>query len=250
MSATYVAQDAPPAELPETALSQEDWAALSTAVRRLERSSLAMRLAHVLDRQVKLASSIVPPSISANVSRAVSLALRAAMKAAIRSLGQPAAGHSPSPMAHRAMAIASGAAGGALGLATLPIELPISTTLMLRSIADVARSEGEDLADPEAALACLEVFALGGEPQAAPWESGYFAVRALLAKTVSEAARYILNRGVVEEGAPILVRLGSLIASRFGAVVTQKALAQAVPVVGAVSGGAINYAFMEHFQTV
>src|ERR1700746_681884 len=63
---------------------------------------------------------------------------------------------------HRALATASGAAGGTFGLAALPVELPVSTTIMLRSIADIARSEGEDLSDPEAALACVEVFALGG----------------------------------------------------------------------------------------
>ena len=42
---------------------------------------------------------------------------------------------------HKALATASGAAGGAFGLATLPIELPVSTIIMLRSIADIARSE-------------------------------------------------------------------------------------------------------------
>ena len=41
--------------------------------------------------------------------------------------------------------MASGAAGGAFGLATLPLELPVSTVIMLRSIADIAISEGEDL---------------------------------------------------------------------------------------------------------
>jgi EcsC protein family len=60
------------------------------------------------------------------------------------------------------LATASGAAGGAFGLPTLPIELPVSTIIMLRSIADIARNEGEDLSDPETALSCLEVFALGG----------------------------------------------------------------------------------------
>jgi EcsC protein family len=47
-------------------------------------------------------------------------------------------------------------AGGTFGLAALPVELPVSTTIMLRSIADIARSEGEDLSDPETALACVE----------------------------------------------------------------------------------------------
>src|SRR5262249_17981592 len=33
---------------------------------------------------------------------------------------------------------------------------------LLRSIGDIARAEGEDLRDPETALSCLQVFALGG----------------------------------------------------------------------------------------
>ena len=141
--------------------------------------------------------------------------------------------------------------GGCFGLAALPIELPISTIIMLRSIGDVARSEGEDLADPESALACLQVFALGtreGETNAA--ESGYFAVRGTLAKSVAEAARFITERGVLAEGAPVLVRFISQVASRFGVVVTQKLAAQAVPVIGALGGAAVNYAFIGHFQDV
>ena len=55
-----------------------------------------------------------------------------------------------------------GSAGGAFGLAALPFELPVSTIIMLRSIADIARSEGEDLSDPDTALSCVQVFALGG----------------------------------------------------------------------------------------
>jgi hypothetical protein len=141
--------------------------------------------------------------------------------------------------------------GGGFGLAALPVELPISTIIMLRSIGDVARSEGEDLADPESALACLQVFALGtrdGEANAA--ESGYFAARGLLAKSVAEAARFIAERGVLAEGAPVLVRFIAQIASRFGVVVTQKLAAQAVPVIGALGGAAVNYAFIDHFQEV
>jgi len=170
------------------------------------------------------------------------------------------------------LAAASGAVGVSFGLAALPIELPISTIIMLRSIGDIARSEGEDLTDPESALACLQVFALGtrdGEANAA--ESGYFAARGLLAKSVAEAARFIAERGVlaegapvlvrfiaqvvsrfgvVAEGAPVLVRFIAQIASRFGVVVTQKLAAQAVPVIGALGGAVVNYAFIDHFQEV
>ena len=89
-----------------------------------------------------------------------------------------------------------------------------------------------------------------GSKQANVSESGYFAVRGILAKSVSEAARFIAQRGVIDEGAPVLVRFITQVASRFGSVVTQKITAQAVPVVGALGGGAVNYAFVEHFQEV
>ena len=48
----------------------------------------------------------------------------------------------------------------------------------------------------------------------------------------------------------MLVRLIALIASRFGFVVSQKAVAQTIPVIGALGGAAINYAFIDHFQSI
>ena len=80
--------------------------------------------------------------------------------------------------------------------------------------------------------------------------SVYFAVRGLLAKSVAEAARFIVDRGVLAEGGPVLVRLLAQIASRFGVIVTQKLAAQAVPVIGALGGAAVNYAFIDHFQDI
>ena len=107
------------------------------------------------------------------------------------------------------------------------------------------------MTDPETALACVQVFALGGRASSDDAsESGYFAVRGLLAKSVSEAARFIAERGIVSEGAPVLVRFMAQVASRFGVVVSQKVAAQTLPVVGALGGAAVNYAFVEHFQEV
>jgi EcsC family protein len=92
---------------------------------------------------------------------------------------------------------------------------------------------------------------LGGRPGSADAsESGYFAVRGMLAKSVTQAARFVVERGVVEEGGPILVRFITQVASRFGVVVTQKLAAQAIPLVGALGGATVNYAFIQHFQEV
>ncbi|MGA8929029.1 MAG: EcsC family protein, partial [Pseudolabrys sp.] len=143
------------------------------------------------------------------------------------------------------------AAGGAFGILSLPLELPVSTIIILRSILDIARSEGENLADPESSLSCVEVFGLGGRTETDDAaEGGYFVVRGVFATSVTEAARFIAERGIVEEGSPVLVRLIAQIASRFGFVVSQKAAAQTIPVIGALGGAAINYAFIDHFQSV
>jgi len=229
-------------------LSDEDREALRQAVVALERPSLVARLANIVGRPLEVLGHSLPAPVRDAVSSAAEAALRASLRVALTTLRKEGA---PSPRAlHGALAAASGAVGGALGLATLPVELPISTTLMLRAIAEIARQEGEDLADPEAALACVQVFALGGRSDADNLaDSGYFAVRSALAKSVTEAARFVTERGVAE-GAPALVRLAAQIASRFGVVVSQKVAAQAVPVVGAIGGAAVNAAFMNHFQGI
>jgi hypothetical protein len=52
------------------------------------------------------------------------------------------------------------------------------------------------------------------------------------------------------EGAPVVLRFITQIATRFGVVVTQKIAAQALPVLGGFGGAAVNYAFITHFQTM
>ena len=230
-------------------MNPDDLANLRKAVQSLENPGLAARLTNLVGKPVELIGLALPPSASRAIATATSRGLELALQAALRTMRPKAV--AGSTLLHKALATASGAAGGAFGLVALPVELPLSTVIMMRSIAEIARSEGEDPSQPETALACLQVFALGGRAgsdDAA--ESGYFAVRGMLAKTVSEAARYLAERGAMQEGGPMLVRFITQIASRFGIVVTQKVAAQALPVIGALGGGAVNYAFMEHFQDV
>ncbi len=238
-----------PVGLDLTGMTPEDLAALRSAVRSLEHPDLAARLTNMVGKPIELIGDVLPASASRVIATATSKGLKAALRVALRTMQHGS--RARSQFLHRALATASGAAGGAFGLATLPIELPVSTIIMLRSIADIARGEGEDLSDPEAALSCVQVFALGGRAGAADAsQSGYFTVRGMLAKSVTEAARFIAERGFIEEGAPVLVRFMTLVASRFGVVVTQKVAAQALPVIGALGGAAVNYAFIQHFQEV
>src|SRR6202035_3257956 len=95
------------------------------------------------------------------IAHATEGALRAALRVAIGTIDTKAPPKAARRL-HKALAAASGAAGGAFGLSAIAIELPVSTTIMLRSIAQIAREEGEDLTLPAAALACIDGFALGG----------------------------------------------------------------------------------------
>ncbi|MFO0323577.1 MAG: EcsC family protein, partial [Burkholderiales bacterium] len=108
---------------------------------------------------------------------------------------------------------------------------------------------GENVQHIDTRLACLTVFALGGRSESDnAAESGYFAARVAMASAVSEAAKYLAEKGMSKAGAPALVRLVSLISARFGIVVSEKAAAQAIPIIGAASGALINTLFIEHFQ--
>ena len=123
----------------------------------------------------------LPAAASRQIHRATGAALDRALSVALRTMD--ADPDPPSDWLHRLAVGATGAGGGAFGLAGLAVELPVSTTIMLRAIADHARAQGEDLARPEPRLQCLSVFAYGS-PRAADdaADAGYFAVRAALAR--------------------------------------------------------------------
>lgn len=229
-------------------LSSDERMDLRYAKSLLENSGLAAKITNVIGMPIEKGFALLPARWSDAVNRATDAALRMALDAAVATVDESGPRRS-ADILHRAIVAATGAAGGAFGLPALLVELPISTTIMLRSIADVARSEGERVKEIETKLACIEVFALGGPSQlddAA--ETGYFAVRAALATTVSEAAQYIAQKGLAREGAPALVRFIAQIAARFGVVVSEKAAAQAVPVIGAMGGAVVNLIFIKHFQ--
>jgi len=228
-------------------LGASDLDALQTAVTALERTSFASRLSSVAGRQIGFAGRLIPQPLQEAATAAAHKALEVALRVALSSVERHPVARTDAR--HRRLAMVSGAVGGAIGFAALPFELPVSTTIMLRSILEIARDEGEDLSAPEARVACLQVFALGGHAQEDNiLEGGYLALRGVLAKSVSDAARYVAQNGVAAEGAPIVVSVLRQIASRFGVVVSQKAAAQAAPIFGAVSGAAINFAFADHFQ--
>ena len=232
-------------------LDAADLARLAEAKRLLEQPGLAARLTALVGSPIEAALERLPPGWESRVQAVVRRSLEGALEIAVRTLDDPAAPRPAGEKAHRWMAGASGAVGGALGLSALAVELPVSTGIMLRSVAAVARSEGEDLRAPETQLQCLSVFALGGasgRDDAA--ETGYFAVRAALGRLVSEAAAQLASRGAGGTGGGAVAGLLARIASRYFPQVGQKLAAQAVPVLGAAGGATVNVLFTRHFQDV
>ncbi len=220
---------------------------LKQAKQLLEHPGLVARLSDIVGMPIEKAMEFLPDSVSGKISSATQAALENALKIVLKTMD--ASSGDSFPRLHSAAVAMTGAAGGAFGLMALPVELPISTIIMLRSIADIARANGESLVSIEAQLACLMVFSLGGKASADDAsESGYFAVRAGLAKAVSEATTHIAEKGFTSRSAPALLRFVSQIATRFNIQVSQKAAATAVPVIGAMSGALINTLFIGHFQ--
>jgi hypothetical protein len=155
---------------PEITLSEDDREALRRAVDALEAPSFAARLSAVAGRPLDLIGQALPQAVSETVSRATQVALTRALRYALKTIPKESA--EPEARLHSALAALSGAMGGALGISAVLVELPISTTIMLRAIARIAQTEGEDLSDPETALACLQVFALGRSSSEHLHESG------------------------------------------------------------------------------
>jgi len=230
-------------------MEKKDRNDLRTAVNLLENPGVSIRLINLLGYPIEGIINLLPRWIGRAIGNTAAKAVGTAFYVALSTMDKKDRGR-PFRLIHRAMVLVSGALGGFFGLPCLIVELPISTTLMLRSIADIARSEGEDLSSVDTHLACITVFALGGRSRSDnAAEIAYYAVRAALTRTLSEAAEFIAQRGIVEEGTPIVIRVMANLASRFGVIVTDKMAAEMIPILGAIGGASINLLFINHFQS-
>jgi hypothetical protein len=233
-----------------TNLSPADYADLRVAVAKLESQSFAMKIAATLGRPVEALLQRLPAAAQSAVQTSVDKALQRCLRIAVKA-HRSKWSIAPHKRSHTAATAITGAVGGFFGLPGLLVELPVTTTLMLHSIVEIARNEGEDLSQPESALACLEVFALGpqdGGHEAK--ESAYYATRTALAQVTREAVSYVTRKGMTKESAPALISFAGRVAARFGFEVSEKVAAEMVPIVGAVGGLTLNVLFSHHFQSL
>jgi len=228
-------------------LSHGERAELRQARAALEHPGLAMQIANAVGTPIGYLMQKLPRGAKKTINNATRAALLKALGTAIERIPPT------SPRVKRTLAAISGLLGGAMGWVGLVVDLPATTLLILKQIAEVAGQQGADLDNPAVRLECLSVLALGNTAVSVHGEEGYFALRAALAQEVAAAAHFLAKQGTKKAASatpPAVLRLINMVAARFSTPITEKAAAQVVPVLGAVSGATINYLFMEHYQKV
>ena len=228
-------------------LSPSEQSDLERAVGFLEQPRLAIRLANYAGKPLDGALNAIP-KLNGAVHNALRGAIMQCLTVAIEL--QEDDTFEPSGWLPKTLTGLTGAVGGLFGAVSLPVELPVTTTLMMRAIADIARHEGEDLRTLEPRLACLQVFALGQRKSDAGAVIGYYAARGTLNKLTAELVAGLMERTVLDASAPIVTRMVSEIVSRFGLVWSERFAAGAIPVLGALGGATLNMIFTDHFERV
>lgn len=245
----------------DQSMNDADLAELKLAKYDMENIGKIMQGLNKVGSKVESGLRALPEKQQVWLSKNINKILFKLLKSNISTMQKNKEFKEPSNFTYKALVGITGAGSGffgslnPVGAAVFISELTISTKFMLRSIMDIARSEGEDIYTPEAQMACLQVFALGGEREGDDsGETSYYATRMAMATALKGATAYISKHGLSGLGKmmmtsanPVMMAIG-LIASRLTLQISEKFLSQAVPVVGAAGGGAINYVFMDHFQ--
>jgi hypothetical protein len=245
-------------------LTPEQVAFVEKAVEHLEFPSLVVRITHQLGKPLEQGIGKLPGPVRGLVTNGSRKAIEKALGTALETLPRvtPAASFDEAARAtrkgallHGAGSAAVGAVGGFFGLPALVLELPVVTTVLLRSMAEIAGRFGEPLDDRRVQLECLSLFSYGAPSEMDDAvESAYFGARLGFAALLDQSMKYVAGktaaeilRAVQHRSAPALVSFIVKIATRFEIVVGEKALAQLLPGIGAGAGAAINLAFSEHY---
>lgn len=229
---------------------------IQEAKKFLDHPSLVISLANAAGKPLEMIQNKVPARIQKILRSSTEKALQKALDWALSSADQKVNLYKESfdiqnkntthhVYTHSALSAISGAVGGFFGPLSLAIELPISTTLILRAIVKNAQSFGFDPNHPDIKAECLFVFTLGSSQSSKDDEmnSAYFTSRLAFAQIMRETSAAVVGKS----GTSLLTKLIARIATRFEVAVTEKFLAQGLPILGAIGGASINAAFADYF---
>lgn len=236
------------------------------AAKFLDRPSFLLRMANSIGRPLEIALGTLPTKHQRIIHQASESALTKGLKVVTRTVARHRVidtfvkAEISSRRVGRWHSVASfgvGAVGGLIGILSLPLELPVTTAIMLRSIASIANEFGMDLSDPQVQMECLYILSLGAPETIVDdsMSSAYWTSRAAFSTAIHDAAAFLAGksarevmRSVENRSARVLIKFITAVAARFEIVVSEKMLAEAVPVIGAIGGGAINAAFTDYFS--
>lgn len=183
---------------------------------------LMNRLGGTLEERLE----VLPEGLRGRVETVTSQVLTRALSVAYHGNRAPDLG----PGAVPALAALTGAVGGVGGLATALAELPVTVMLIFHAILRRAEAEGFDTSRPEVQGVALRVLSAGG-----PLSDDDGVSTAFL------SARMAMT-------GPVLQAVLAKVTPKFSLVLSQKLALQAAPVLGAVSGAAINATFLTHYR--
>lgn len=189
-------------------------------------SGVGMQFLNALGVQADGLLGRLPAPVRDGLDTATERALRVALSAA---QGSRKAVPDQPDWVNRTLTTAMGAAGGFGGLPSALVELPVTTTVLMRTIQGVAVKHGFDPAEDSVRFDCLQVFASAG-----PLSDDDDAELGFL------TLRLALSGGAIQ-------KLIALVAPRLAVVLGQKLAAQTVPVLGAVAGAGTNYVFTSYY---
>ncbi|WP_370301020.1 EcsC family protein [Pseudooceanicola sp.] len=184
-------------------------------------ASLGGRAEELLER--------LPGPVRAGLDAATARALKLAMQAARQSRRVV---RDRKPWVNTATTTMMGAAGEFAGLPGALVELPATTTMLLRAIQGVAAEHGFDPNEPSVEFDCIRVFGTAG-----PLDRDDGADLSFL------SLRLTLTGGAAH-------KLIAVVAPRLAAVLGQKLAAQTVPVLGAFTGAGVNYLYTRYYQEI
>ncbi|MEL7013263.1 MAG: EcsC family protein [Pseudomonadota bacterium] len=219
----------PPVEILSAPLSEEEVEARISELADYYAGAggIGIQLLNAMGGQAEAYADRLPDAIQTRLGEATESALRVAMETAHLSRdvvdGQPG-------WLTRVLTTTMGAAGGMGGLPTALAELPVTTTVLLRAIQDVAVENGFNPREDAVHYDCIQVFASAG-----PLEHDDGANFAFLSTRMTVTG-------------PALQRLVSTVAPKLATVLGQKLAAQTIPVLGAAAGAATNYAYTQYYQ--
>ena len=245
-------------------ITPEDKAALMRAKASMQNLGWAIRNVNKIGNTVETGISYVPEKVLVKVEKITEKVLLQIIKANLLTIQKHKTFKKPSKTTYKSIVTGTGAVSGFFGASTgfgtaiFASEVAITTKFLMRTIMDVARSEGEDIYTLEGQMACLEVFAFGGDSKDDDgMEMSYYTTRMALNSALNNVSVASIKMGIDSLvkgagtlGSNVVSNFLSKITTRLSLLISEKFLAQAVPIAGAIGGGGLNYVFVNHFQNM